>query len=559
MVILFYEMLNKLGLMILLTASITKFRFFKGLIVKDKYTKKEILFSGILFGIIGIMGTYFGIKVDGAIVNARIIGPAVGGFFGGPIVGLISGFIAGFHRYLIDMDGFTSVPCALSTFSEGIAAGLLSKYFYKSDNKWLFGFSMGLISEFLHMVLVVVFAKPFIDAFNLVRMIAFPMMLSNAIGIAIFIAFIEGIYNEQESVAAHQAQTVLFIAKKTIKYLRNGLNSETAQKTVELIYKNINVSAVAITNKENRIAAIGNGIISSVGIYPIKNTVTKEVIKTGVYKVVNSNMDLECLKSADGLKSAVIVPLKIENEVIGTLKLYKKRQNAINSLDIELANGLASLFSTQLSLSKISKQEELLAKSELRALQSQINPHFLFNAINTIISFTRTNPEKARETLINLSEYFRNNMLGKSEDIDLKKEINNVMNYVEIEKARFGDKLEVIVSLDDNVDCLIPPLIIQPIVENSIKHGIFEREKGEILIEVKKVKKGVEIVVKDNGIGIKDYKLKNIFKNNNGNSIGLYNVNARLIAKYGDEFGLKIKSEEDKGTEVSFIIPIKEY
>ena len=217
---LFFEMLNKLGMIILLTAVITKFRFFKGFITKDKYNKKEIILSGVFFGFIGVLGTYFGIHINGAIVNARIIGPAVGGFFGGPIIGLIAGFIAGIHRFLVDPTAFTSIPCALSTLFEGIVAGLLSKSFYKSANKWVFGFSIGLVSEFMHMVLVLIIARPFVDAFNLVKIIAFPMMFSNALGIAVFIAFIEAIYSEQEAVAAHQAQIVLKIANKTLKYLR---------------------------------------------------------------------------------------------------------------------------------------------------------------------------------------------------------------------------------------------------------------------------------------------------------------------------------------------------
>ncbi|BEP30223.1 LytS/YhcK type 5TM receptor domain-containing protein [Helicovermis profundi] len=556
MISLFFEMLNKLGMIILLTAVITKFRFFKGFITKDKYNKKEILLSGIFFGMIGILGTYFGIHINGAIVNARIIGPAVGGFFGGPIVGLLAGLIAGTHRFLIDINGFTSLPCALSTLLEGIIAGLLSKYFYKSSNKWVFGFSVGLVSEFMHMILVLIIARPFVEAFDLVKIIAFPMMFSNSLGIALFIAFIESIYKEQEAIAAHQAQTVLKIAKKTLKYLRNGLDEKTAKKTVELIYNSISISAVAITNRENRIAAIGDNVIDQNGIKPIKNSATKEVIESGKYIVLNSNKGLECLRTKTKLKSAVIVPLKEEDEVIGTLKLYKKRQNAINTFDVELANGLASLFATQLALSKISKQEELLAKSELRSLQAQINPHFLFNAINTIVSFTRTDPDKARETLLNLGEYFRNNMLGKNDDIDIRKEINTVMNYVEIEKARFGDKLSVKCEVDEDVECMIPPLLIQPLVENAIKHGIFEKiNGGEVEIFVRNSIEGTTITVKDNGVGIKKYKLNSILHEKKGNSIGLSNVNSRLMMKYGKQYGLNLESKENIGTSVSFIIP----
>ena len=116
----------------------------------------------------------------------------------------------------------------------------------------------------------------------------------------------------------------------------------------------------------------------------------------------------------------------------------------------------------------------MATKAEIKALQTQINPHFLFNSLNTIASFVRINPTKARELIINLSVFLRYNLEIGDELVDVYSELEQVKAYVAIEKARFGEKLHVIYNIQDNIDIKMPSLIIQPIVENSIKHGILK-------------------------------------------------------------------------------------
>ena len=140
-----------------------------------------------------------------------------------------------------------------------------------------------------------------------------------------------------------------------------------------------------------------------------------------------------------------------------------------------------------MEISKIEKIKEAKNKAEIKALQTQINPHFLFNALNTITSFIRINPDKARSLIINLSTYMRYNLEVNSNLIDINKELEQVKAYVEIEQARFGDKLKVIYDIDEDIDVKIPSLIIQPLVENAIIHGIRENGgSGTVKISVKK-------------------------------------------------------------------------
>jgi len=139
--------------------------------------------------------------------------------------------------------------------------------------------------------------------------------------------------------------------------------------------------------------------------------------------------------------------------------------------------GLSQLISTQLEISKLEEIKHMANKAEIKALQAQINPHFLFNVLNTIISFIRIDPNRARELIINLSTYLRYNLEMGESHVDIYRELEQVKAYIEIEKARFGEKLHIIYNIEENLDVKIPRLIIQPIVENAIKHGILEGNK----------------------------------------------------------------------------------
>jgi len=544
----------------LLAFFMSKIGLFRRLVSKKNITIKDKILLSIIFGVYGIIGTYTGIPIKGALANARVIGVFVGGLLGGPFVGILSGIIAGGHRYLIDIGGFTAFACALSTFVEGTMSGFLAKRMEKYDNKLFFALITGMIAEVLQMIIILIFAKPFSDALSLVKVIGVPMTIANGIGIAVFIAITDSIIKDLESAAAHQAQLALKIANKTLKYFRKGLNEDTAYETAMIIKNMTDVKAVAFTDRDKILAHVGIGEGHHLVGSPIKTSLTKEAIKMGDHLIANSKEGIGCENSSCSLKSAIIVPLKEEDKIIGTLKLYKTEENSITKVETELALGLAQLFSTQIELSKIDYQAELLAKSELKALQAQINPHFLFNAINTIVSLIRTQPDNARNLLVHLGNYFRNNLQQGNGDVELHREIENINSYLEIEKARFGDKLKIIYDIPKDIDCTLPPLLLQPIVENSIKHGVLEKiEGGTVEIIAKDNRRYTELIVKDNGVGMSSEQVDNSLKGkNNSDSIGLINVNKRLKSKYGKEYGLIIDSELGKGTKVTMVIPKRE-
>mgnify|MGYP000025319540 CR=1 FL=1 len=205
-------------------------------------------------------------------------------------------------------------------------------------------------------------------------------------------------------------------------------------------------------------------------------------------------------------------------------------------------------------IEKDKKDIEARKKAEMSALQRQINPHFIFNALNTIASFIRFDPKKARDLIISLSTYLRHNLELNDNLINIKKEIEQVKSYVDIEQARFGNTLKVIYDIDET-NIKSPSLIIQPLVENAILHGILPMDNknyGIVKVSVKNLDSKVKISVEDNGIGINQNVIDNIYSGNMPeNKIGLYNVHLRLKLYYGK--GLEI-TKLNKGTLIEFYI-----
>ena len=201
------------------------------------------------------------------------------------------------------------------------------------------------------------------------------------------------------------------------------------------------------------------------------------------------------------------------------------------------------------------QMKERLAEAKIRELQMQMNPHFLFNALNAISSSIRLNPDTARQLIFNLSRYLRYNIeLKDDEQIDIKKELYQIKDYIAIEQARFGDKLTVIYDIDEEVNCCIPSLLIQPLVENAIVHGIQPcKGKGVVTISVAECGNRVRIAVRDTGHGIDPKVIERVEANEMpGNKIGLLNVHHRVKLLYGE--GLHIRRLEP-GTEIAFYIP----
>ena len=543
------HLFNNLGYIIAIAFFFTKLKRAKDIFTHKKYSKKDVFILSCFFSILAIIGTYTGADYRGAIVNVRNIGVVVGGILAGPEVGILAGFIAGLHRLFIDVDPITTIPCATAT----MIGGFITAYLYKKCNEknfYLYGFLGGFLVENLSMLLILVMGKDFELAKDIVSNIYFPMILANAVGVSIVLLIIQDIIEEKDIIAGKQAKLSLEIANKTLPYFRNG---ESLNEVCKIISDSLGAKAVVITNEKYITASYSTSEDFKIAHTDIKSEVTKQVLKTGKLCIIGQCDDVKYFQCVTGkIKSCIISPLFQGDKVSGTLKIYFDTKENVTASNQYLVEGLSLLISTQLELSSVENLKTMAKEAELKALQTQINPHFLFNALHTTSFFVRKDPNKAREIIIDLSTYLRYNLENSCKLVPLEMELEQVKAYFNIEKARFGEKISLNIDADENVKNIsIPSLIIQPLVENSIKHGLLKkREGGFVNIIAKKENEGCFITIEDNGIGI-DQKIIDNLDDRIDKNIGLKNVHNRIKLIYGK--GLIVEKLET-GTKISFYI-----
>ncbi|EMH4074531.1 sensor histidine kinase [Serratia marcescens] len=546
----FFEMLlavfDRAALMLICLFFLTRTRLFRQLLQKEDHTPLELGIVTAIFSLFALFSTYSGINVEGSLVNVRVIAIMAGGILFGPWVGIVTGIVAGVHRYLIDIGGITSVPCLITSIIAGISAGYINLK-VKKEQRWRAGIVGGMLCESLTMLLIVLWAKPTELGLDIVSQIALPMILGT-VCIGLIVLLVQSVEDEKEVIAARQAKLALDIAHKTLPYFRN-INSESLATICDIIRQDIRADAVAITDTHQVLAYVGVGREA----YPIGreglSRVTRESIRHGKI-IIKNNLENP---AAPQIHSQLVVPLWEKGEVTGALKIYYCHAHQITNTLKVMAVGLSQIISTQMEVSRIEHLRQMADKAEMRALQSKINPHFLFNALNAISSSIRLNPDTARQLIINLSRYLRYNLELNDELIDIRKELHQIQDYIAIEQARFGAKLTVIYDIDDDVSVRIPSLLIQPLVENAIVHGIQPcKGKGVVVIAVKDQGDRVKISVKDTGHGINQETIDRVARNEMpGHNIGLLNVHHRVSLLYGE--GLHIRRLEP-GTEIAFYI-----
>lgn len=520
------------------------------IIKSNAKTKKDIIALSFFFSLLSISGTYIGLNFNGAILNTRNVGVIAGGILGGPYVAIITGLVAGIHRAFVNLGRETAIPCAIATITGGFLTAYVHR-FIKSKDKIFFGFFLACVVENFSMGLILIILKDKILAQNIVTNFYVPMVFMNSIGSSVLILLVEDIIQKSELIAGRQAKLALEIANKTLPHFRE---TENLSEVCKIIAEDLGAKATVITNKKEIIAGFSFDK-DEIKKADIKSNNTRKVLKTGEAMLVIKEDDEiieDFLDISPHIKSCIILPLKEKNDISGTLKIFFDTAEKITDKNRYLMIGLSHLISTQMEISKVENLISLLKYSELKALQSQINPHFLFNVLNTMTSLIRTNPEKAREVTIDLSNYLRYNLDNNVKSVELIKELNQVDTYIKIEKVRFGDKLNILYDVDESLyNFQIPSLIIQPLVENSIKHGILKkRDNGCVKIIIKKIDKDIEITIEDDGVGIEQSIIDNLDKQIKEN-IGLKNVHQRLKLLYGE--GLNIKKLE-QGTRIKFKI-----
>ncbi|MFL9591427.1 LytS/YhcK type 5TM receptor domain-containing protein [Aeromonas schubertii] len=507
-----------------------------------------------LFSSFCVMGTYFGLEIQGAIANTRAVGAVLGGLLGGPLTGLLVGLTGGLHRWTLG--GFTDVACAISTTVEGLLGGLVHWYLLRRDRlDALFHPQVALITTFvaeaLQMIIILLVAKPSGEALELVRHIAIPMLTANALGAALFISMIRDQKWMYEKFSSDSSAKALRIAQRTVGLLHDGFTPEASRAIARIVHEETGVGAVAITDRHAILAFTGIGQDHHLPGTPISSPLTLDAMAQNRVLFADGNSTpYQCsLASRCPLGSVLVIPLQGEQEVIGTIKLYEPRQRLFLKFNRTLGEGIATLLSHQLLSGRLEQQKHQLMQAELRVLHTQVNPHFLFNTLNTIGAITRSNPQRARELLLHLSRFFRKNLKRPEGLSTLAEELAHCDDYLEIELARFGDHLSVERHIDPaHLALKLPSFTLQPLIENAIKHGTAQLlTQGKILIASEERGEEIALIIEDNAGLWRQHE--------GGEGLGMTLVERRLKSACGPRAALTVECQPDCHTRIILSLP----
>lgn len=363
--------------------------------------------------------------------------------------------------------------------------------------------------------------------------------------------------------------------------LRAGLTPDAARRTCELLRPMLSGDAVTITDRENILAFVGPGSDHHRDGGALQTRSARRAMHKGRTVVVNDPAGVGCRVPGCEIQSAVIAPLRIGSRVIGSLGVFQARTNAPPK---QLVEDMANMLSLHLELAELDRERRLAAHARLDALRAQINPHFLFNILNTIASKARTRPEEARELLLRLSEFFRYTVRQEGHFAEFAQEYFFVRTYLSLEQARFGERLDIRYDIDPQVlTSRVPVLMIQPLVENAVKHGIAGKKEGgtvRLRARLDPLTRMVSMRVSDDGVGMDAEVLERLMgeraaeklpdAGSEGDAVltgagedgahagvGLKNITERLDALFGDRYDLSITTPRSGGTVVDLSIPLR--
>jgi two-component system, LytTR family, sensor histidine kinase LytS len=329
-------------------------------------------------------------------------------------------------------------------------------------------------------------------------------------------------------------EPALELLETTLPELRRGL-TETAARTVAYeLFEKLGYGAVGVTDRHRVLAFVGAGADHhGAGDTPMRPVY--EAITRGEPLLAPLGIRTECGHPACPLGAAAIAPLHASDGPAGALIAYATDGSPLDEPAVETLTALASQLSVQLQVSE-------LHSATSTALQAQMEPHFVFNALNTIASFIRTEPERARKLVLAFADHLRSRLARPGEFITLEEELRHVGSYLELEQARFGSQLQVTIDADrDALAVRLPPLLVQPLVENAIKHGKTDRPL-HLLVRARVRRGRLRVTVRDDGRGIARDVIDRVLEPGvgDGTGLGLANVNLRLTAHYGA--GVRLRS-----------------
>ncbi|MDA8058307.1 MAG: histidine kinase [Actinomycetota bacterium] len=333
--------------------------------------------------------------------------------------------------------------------------------------------------------------------------------------------------------------------------LRSGLHGAGSGKVTTHLQSLLGTPGVVLADVAGVIAVAG---VDEVHQALLEGPIAR-VVTTGEPQVLAA-ADLVCARGATcALQAAVVAPLAVDGTVVGAL--VAAGPSAPAGL-LRLASEVAQFIATQLELAELDRSRRRAAQAELRFLRAQISPHFIYNAITAIESFVRTDPDRARELLVQFADFTRYSFRGRDQFVTVAEELRLVDTYLELERARFGERLAVTLRVAPEVlSVRVPSLILQPLVENAVRHGLEPSGRaGHLSIAAHDAGSDAVITVEDDGAGADPERVRRVLSGReDGDAVGLHNVDERLRAVFGEQFGLVVETRIDAGTKVTVRIP----
>jgi two-component system LytT family sensor kinase len=330
--------------------------------------------------------------------------------------------------------------------------------------------------------------------------------------------------------------------------LRAGLTAASASQSAGHLRRLLGSAAVAMTDTTSLLAWDGRGVAEH----------SAHALTTASTALATGRASVERIRCPDPecpVRSAVVCPLVLDDRVVGTLTAYG---DAPRPGLVRAAGEVARWVSAQLELAELDESRSRLAQAQVSALRAQISPHFVYNALTAIAAFVRTDPARARELLLEFADFTRYASRTHGEYTTLAEELRSIDRYLLLERARFGDRLQVVLRVAPEVlPVSVPYLCLQPLVENAVKHGL-EGGRGSCTVTVVAEDDGqlCRITVEDDGAGSDPERVRAVLAGTDSSgSMGLANVDGRLRAVYGDAHGLVVETALGAGTKVTLRVP----
>ncbi len=389
-----------------------------------------------------------------------------------------------------------------------------------------------------------------------------PIVILSGLIFTISVAIIIRLLLDPDSIRARQTDAMLRLSSTMVDLTSEGLDEEAAQRICEILLPSTQAIAVAITNRDIILGYAGYMEADNPSGAKIRTQATHEVIAEGEPRVIYTREDIGFPEGTKMIEAAIIIPLTVGRDIFGTLKFYYRSARKITETQKSIAQGFGTLLSTQIAAAELEEQRELATSMELKMLQNQINPHFLFNTINTIASLIRTDPAKARGLLRDFAVFYRSTLENAQDRIPLLRELEQTQRYFSFEVARFGeDRLAMDVDLgtmaSDIEEMLVPPFLLQPLVENAVKHAMPPSGLLSVQITASVERPDVLIHVTDNGVGMDEQARQSIMHpdSTTGLGIAVKNVHDRMHGFYGEQAAMTVVSAPGEGTTVTLRFP----